>query len=228
MGWVGGVEVRSSTSPLVSVIFTLCLKSVRVMSFWRVEISIGPVFVAAPLAAAEEPMKPRTIIDKAIKAAGGEEKLAKYKAVTWKEKGIYYGMGDGIPYTGSYSVQWPNQFRMVIDNVMTIVLNGDQGWITQSNSETKEMTREQLAEHKEANYTGSVARLLPLKDEAFVLTPLAEIKVGDRPAVGVKVSSKGHRDVSLLRQGNRSARQIRKPGQGRTARRQGDHARSLL
>ena len=36
-----------------------------------------------------------------------------------------------------------------------------------------------------------------MKDKAYTLTPLGEVKVGDRPAVGVKVSSKGHRDVEL-------------------------------
>src|SRR5205807_2708706 len=66
----------------------------------------------------------RAIVNKAIQAAGGEKKLAKHNAVTMKEKGTYYGMGEGLPYTGNYSFQWPNQFRMEIEGVFLIVVNG--------------------------------------------------------------------------------------------------------
>ena len=36
-----------------------------------------------------------------------------------------------------------------------------------------------------------------MKDPAFQLSPLGESKVGDRAAVGVKVTHKGHSDVNL-------------------------------
>jgi len=39
--------------------------------------------------------------------------------------------------------------------------------------------------------------LIPLKDKAVNLSTLGEIKVDDRPALGVRVSSKGHRDINL-------------------------------
>jgi hypothetical protein len=42
-----------------------------------------------------------------------------------------------------------------------------------------------------------VALLTPLKKEGFKLAPLPEAKVEGRAAVGVRVSRKGHRDVSL-------------------------------
>jgi hypothetical protein len=138
----------------------------------------------------------QALIAKAVKAAGGEENLAKYKAMTWKEKGTFYGMGAGIPYTGTYAVQWPGQFRMEIEGVFTIVLDGDKGWVKDQGG-TKEMTKEQLAEQKESQYAGWVSTLLPLKDKSYQLAPLGESKVADRAAVGVKVSSKGHRDVNL-------------------------------
>src|SRR5207248_11447730 len=49
----------------------------------------------------------------------------------------------------------------------------------------------------EQGYAGWVATLLPLKDKAFTLTTIGEVEVEKRPALGVKVSSKGHRDVDL-------------------------------
>jgi hypothetical protein len=105
-------------------------------------------------------------------------------------------MGNPIEFTGNYAVDWPDKFRAEIEGYAIIVLNGDKGWM-QTMGETKEMDAEQLAEQKETNYAGYVATLLPLKDKAYTLTSLGEVKVGDRPALGVKVSSKGHRDVEL-------------------------------
>jgi hypothetical protein len=81
---------------------------------------------------------------------------------------------------------------MAIKNVFTIVLDGDKGWVNGA-----EMNAEQLKEMRESNYAGWVSTLLPLKDKAFTLSSLAETTVGGKPAVGVKVSHQGHRDVKL-------------------------------
>jgi hypothetical protein len=146
---------------------------------------------------AGDPPDPRAIVDKAIKAMGGEEKLTKFKAMSWKEKGTYYGMGDGLPYTGNYSVQWPGQFRMEVEGVFTSGLDGDKGWI-KSGDKTKEMTKEELAENKDHQYSGWVTSLRPLKDKSFTLKSLGSVKIDGRPAAKVNVSSKGHRDITLF------------------------------
>jgi hypothetical protein len=147
---------------------------------------------------ADDKTDARAIIAKAIKAGGGAEKLAKYQAMTWKEKGTYYGMGAGLPYTGSYAVQLPHQFRMEIEGFMTIVLNGDKGWITEGGI-AREMSKEQVAEQKEGLHASSVGTLLPLlKDKAYALTALGATEVEKQPAVGVKVAHKDHRDVALF------------------------------
>src|ERR1700737_983715 len=112
----------------------------------------------------------RAVIDKALKAAGGADKLAKHPGMTWHEKGTYYGMGDGVPYTAPYAVQWPDKMRMEIEGVFMMVLNGDKGWL-QMSGETKPMTKEQLAEEKEGRFAGWVTTLVPLKDKGFTLTP---------------------------------------------------------
>jgi hypothetical protein len=147
-------------------------------------------------ARAEEKNEAAAIIDKAIKATGGADKLAKAKAVTWKEKGTYYGQGNGLAYTGNYASQGADQWRMEIVDVFTMVVNGDKGWTKTANG-TEDMTKEQLAETKEGAYSGWITSLVPLKEKEFKLSLLGEIKVDDKPAVGVRVSSKGHRDVNL-------------------------------
>ncbi len=140
----------------------------------------------------------RAVIDKAIKAMGGEEKLAKFKNHTWKNKGNWYGMGDGVPYTASYAVAWPDKFRFEVEGgFMTYVIDGDKGWVQPMGAETHEFSKEEMADQKEALHANWVTTLLPLKDKTYKLSLLGETKVADKPAVGVKVSHKDHKDVSL-------------------------------
>src|SRR5438105_741111 len=138
----------------------------------------------------------RAVIDKAIKAVGGSERLAKYRAQTWKEKGTFYGEGGAQPYTGNYAVQWPDHFRMEIEGGFTLVLTGDRGSFKEG-GKVQEMTKEQLAQQKESQYAGWVTTLLPLKDSAFQRSSLGESTVGSRPVVGIKVAHAGHNDIKL-------------------------------
>ncbi len=159
-------------------------------------LALGLVLGSLRVSRADDQSDARGLITKAIRAAGGEEKLAKYKAQTWTEKGTYYGMGAGVPYTGTYALQWPDKFKMEIQGVFTIVVNGDKGW-TNANGSTQEMSKEQLEEQKQGLYNGWVATLVPLKDKAYKVSFLGESKVGDRQALGVKVARKDHYDVNL-------------------------------
>jgi outer membrane lipoprotein-sorting protein len=159
-------------------------------------MAFGLLLVLSGASRAEE-KNVRPIIEKAIQAAGGEKQLAKYQAMTFKEKGTYYGEGTPQPYTGKYAVQFPDQFRMEIVGVFTMVIDGNKGWMVMGGN-TQEMNKEQLAEQKESQYTGWVTTLLPLqKDKTFQLSPLGESKVGDRTVVGIQVSHPGHPDVKL-------------------------------
>jgi hypothetical protein len=152
------------------------------------------VIAWASMARAED--NASAIIDKAIKAAGGAENLAKMKAQTWKEKGTYYGMGNGLPYTGVYAIQFPGQFRMEIQGIFTIIVDGDKGWTKMGDSAT-DMDKEQLDEYKENNYAGHITMLLPLKSKDFTLKPAGEIKMDNLTAVGVQITHAGHRDLTL-------------------------------
>jgi len=138
----------------------------------------------------------RGVVNKAIQAMGGEKALAKHKAATWTEKGTYYGMGDGLPFTGKYSMQMPDHFRMEIEGVFTIVYAGDKGWV-QGGGETKEMKKEELAAQQNDHRAGEIASLHTILDKAFTLTALGDSKVEDKPAVGVKVARKGYPEVKL-------------------------------
>src|SRR5262249_5998476 len=111
-------------------------------------MALFTAFLAAGFAGAAEP---KAVIDAPITASGGAEKLAKFNSETWKEKGTYYGMGAGQPYTGTYAVSFPDRFRMEIEGAFVIVLNGDKGWF-KAGDNTSEMGKEQLEEQKENLY----------------------------------------------------------------------------
>jgi hypothetical protein len=153
---------------------------------------------------ADDQADAKAIIDKAIKATGGEAKLLKYKAAIWKGKGKINLMGNDIDFTIETAVQPPKQTRQRSEadfNGMkferTSIINGDKGWLILMGN-TDEMPADQVAAAKEELYAGWVSStLVPLKEAGFKLAPLPEIKVGDRPAVGVKVSHKDHKDLNL-------------------------------
>jgi hypothetical protein len=162
------------------------------------------LFLAAgDLMGADDQAAVKGIIDKAIKATGGEENLAKYKAATWKGKGKINFAGTEIEFIIEAAVQPPKQSRGRSEGDFsgtkferTQVVNGDKGWVSLMGN-TDEMPEDQLAAAKEDLYAGWVAMLVPLQDAAFKLAPLGETQIGDRTAVGVKVSHKDHKDINL-------------------------------
>jgi hypothetical protein len=155
---------------------------------------------------ADEKADTRALIDKAIQARGGAEKLAQLKATTFKLKGKFYGMGAGLDYTGELAIQPPDKTRvqMEIDvNGMKIpvlrVVNGGKGFQKIADMAATGLDKEELAEAAEEMYVGGVQALVALvKDKEFELSALGDVKIGDEPAVGVRVSHKGHRDVNLI------------------------------
>jgi len=141
------------------------------------------------------------IIDKAIKALGGETTKT---AGTWKAKGTFYGLGDGIPYTSEIAVQWPDRQRSVIDaeangqKLMFItVINDGKAW-RKMNGDGMALDGDQLEEAKEEVYAAWLSTVAPLKNKGFKITSLGDSKADGHDAIGVKVAHKGHKDISLF------------------------------
>jgi outer membrane lipoprotein-sorting protein len=156
---------------------------------------------ACGTARADEQADLKALIDKAIKAQGGEANLTKYKAETFKMKGKFYDAApDGADYTGEWAVQQPDKMRFQIKfdgGSFTQVFDGKKLWQKLGDDVKEVDDKDEIAETKEELYAGRVSSLVPLKDKEYTLAPLGEIKVNGKPAVGVLVKSKGHRDVSL-------------------------------
>jgi hypothetical protein len=166
-------------------------------------LTCGFVLAASVTARADDGATARALVDKAVQAQGGEAQLAKWPAATAKVKGTFHGLGAAVAFTGEVAVQGPDRQKIDIEAEadgqkfrLVHVLNGDKGWV-RFNDDTEEMDKEELAEAQEEAYAEWVTTLVPLKDKAFTLAPAGEVNVEKRPALGVRVSRKGRRDVNL-------------------------------
>jgi hypothetical protein len=164
------------------------------------------LMLLVPAVRADDSMAARALIDQAVLAQGGEAALSKWPAATAKLKGIFHGQRDKLVFffTGEVATHGADRFRYFVDGEVAgrkfrlgYVFNGNRGWI-QVDGRTRECTPEELYELQEDVYAGWVASLVPLKDPAFTLAPAGEVAVNARPALGVRVSSPGHRDVTLF------------------------------
>ncbi|MDB5308050.1 MAG: hypothetical protein JWO38_2252 [Gemmataceae bacterium] len=161
------------------------------------------VTIAPGLRAADD--EPKVIVVKAVKAHGGEESLAKHQAAQVRNKGklTLAGVGE-VDFTQEVAYMLPDKFKDILEltiggqkvNVVTLV-NGDKISI-EANGKAVEANDQIKAALKDAQYMLKVARLVTLvRDKGYELASVGETKVGDNPAVGVRVSSKGQKDINL-------------------------------
>jgi hypothetical protein len=175
------------------------------MCGWRLSAAgLAVLMLAVAPVCSDEETDLRTTIARAIQAKGSRDSDSKYKALTMKGTGTFHGLGEAIPFSGEWHFQGNKQSRFTLEiKVMnqalsfTQIVNNDKGWV-KFNDEIKDMSQEELAEEKQAMYAKWVANLVPLKDKAFKLASLGEVKVDEKGALGVRVSYAGQRDVNLF------------------------------
>jgi hypothetical protein len=167
-----------------------------------VTASVMACLLWAAAGRADDQAEARAIVDKAVKAMG-RDKLEQNKAATWKGKGKIFFQDQAIDFTSDWFVE-PGKQRadfeldfMGMKIKQSRVVNGDKGW-TKTNDTVDDMDKETLAEEKHSLYAQRVGQLLVLRDPAYQLSLLGDSKVGDRPAVGVKVAHAGQRDIRLF------------------------------
>jgi hypothetical protein len=148
---------------------------------------------------------PKLILDKAIKALGGEEKLIKVGAYTTTTKGKFFFGGNESAFTSHTTHQGLDHFRSEFDGEfggnpvkgMTI-LNGDKGWRKFGDNEM-DLDDTGVANEKRTVYLSVIpATLVPLKGKGFKLESGGEEKVGDKPAVAIKVTPPDGKDFKLF------------------------------
>ena len=167
-----------------------------------VSLAILVSFPATDRAADDEA---RAIIVKAIQAHGGEQTLTKLKAGQSRTKGKITIPNFGeVDFTQETAYLLPDKLRESMNltvggqkvYVLTI-LDGDKLSID-ANDKAVEVTDNIKKAFEDVKYLMKVARLVTLlKDKSYELSAAGEIKVEDKPAVGVRVASKGNKDISL-------------------------------
>jgi hypothetical protein len=167
-------------------------------------LSVVAAFSLAPAVRAED--DPKAILQKAIKAHGGEEFLTKNKAARSQNKGKIQVPGVGeAEFTQNVSYMLPDKLRDELElsiagqqiKIVTIA-NGDTISITAAGRDV-EITDNIKAAMKDARDMLAMARLVALtKDKSYELSLFGETKVEGKPAVGVRISAKGKKDVTLF------------------------------
>jgi hypothetical protein len=157
---------------------------------------------AGPVRADEK--DPTAILDKAIKAVGGEEKLKKLDAMSWKANGAITFNGNSNNFTSEVTVQGLDHYRLDLEGELNgnpikvkVVVDGKKGW-RKFGDEAMEMDEDSLANEKRRVYLQVIpTRLSVLKDKAYKLEAADEQKVGDKPAAGIKVTGPDGKDFTI-------------------------------
>jgi hypothetical protein len=146
----------------------------------------------------------KAVIDKAIKAVGGEEKLTNARVLTWKTKGTITLNGNDGDLSGQTTAEGLDHYRAEFEAEINgnmvkgvVVLNGDKGW-RKTGEETNELDAEILANEKRSAYLQvATALLVPLKGKGFKLESAADEKLGDKTASVVKATGPDGKDFTL-------------------------------
>lgn len=154
-------------------------------------VTLATVLAVSGTARADE-QEAKAVIDKAIKAMGGEEKLSKVKAYASKATGTITINGGDIPFTGETTVQGLEKYRAEFEGSANgdkfkgvTVLDGGKGWRKFGES-TTELDATALANAKQTVYLQVVPILIvPLKGKGFKVDSAPDEKVGDKTAAAV-------------------------------------------
>lgn len=164
-------------------------------------LGIAALFITTSFASAAD--DPAAIVDKAIKAMGGEEKLAKSKAEQWKAKGTIDMMGMKMAYNADYFFQKPGQMRfdiamevMGMKIAFSAATDGKVCWEKMGDM-LREMEAKKAKAFGDQVYSMSLCGLLPLKDKECKLAMADEIKIDGKEAIGIKATRKDRRDVTM-------------------------------
>jgi hypothetical protein len=166
------------------------------VSRWLLTISF--LLVVACRSEAEDDDAARALVVKAIHALGAETRIAKLKAFKLTFKANVYARGGKFTVAGESAIQGTDQIRTVINEPASSykVLNRDKGWVKIGDM-LMDMAVNEVKAAQDDVHEQWVRTLVPLEDKAYTLSSLGESKVDDVPALGIRVSCEGHKDVSL-------------------------------
>ncbi|HEX4000457.1 MAG TPA: hypothetical protein VHX65_18035 [Pirellulales bacterium] len=144
---------------------------------------------------------PAAILDTAIKAQGGEEKLAKVVGLYFKMKGTSYDGDAKAPFAYEMYIA-PDKIRTVsLDEDGQVsdieVVNGKQGWDKDDEDEASGLSAQSIAAEHDVIYENFATMLVPLKAKVYRLTSIPDTEVAGHTAVGILVRRDKHPDLKM-------------------------------
>jgi hypothetical protein len=165
-------------------------------------VSLFCIFAIADAAPAQEDAK--AVIERAITAHGGADKLDKYLAGRVQSKGAIAAQGGQVPFVSVVVYQLPDKVKNTVEFTLqggarpvTQILNGDKVGVV-INGIAQQVLPAQADEMKQAAHARNLRRLTPLlKGDKYKLAMAGEKQIAGKTAVGVKVTAEGAREVRL-------------------------------
>src|SRR5262245_13302489 len=159
-------------------------------------------FVCANSARAQDDAK--AIIERAIAAHGGADKLDKFLAGRAQSKGSIAAQGGQVPFVSVVVYQLPDKVKNTTEFTLqggarpiTQIMNGDKIGVV-INGLAQQVLPAQADEMRQAAHGRNLRRLTPLlKGDKYKLETVTEKQIAGKTAVGVKVTADGARDVRL-------------------------------
>lgn len=165
---------------------------------WFLGAGLGVVVLLNVPARADD-KDAKAILDKGIAALGGEEKLGKVKAFSWKAKGTITFNDNENEFTTTVTIKGLKDLRREFGNDQftgVVVVDDDKGW-RKFGDNSSELEGDMLASEKRNIYYNVVpVTLVALKGNGFKYEAGGE-KVGDKAAVILKVTGPDGKDFTL-------------------------------
>jgi hypothetical protein len=167
----------------------------------HIGVALASVLLLVPGASARaQDQEAKSILDKAIKALGGEEKLGKATSFSWKSKGTVNFDGNENEFNNEVTAQGLDHYRREFGNDQftgLVVLAGDKGWRRFGDNQT-DLDADALANEKRNAYLQVIPiTLVALNGNGFKYQTAGEEKVGDKPAVILKVTAPDGKDFTI-------------------------------
>ncbi len=166
-----------------------------------VGLGVAAVFfamVSGPGRADDQEVK--SILDKAMKAMGGEEKLGKVEAFSWKSNGVVVFNGNENESKNDVTVKGLDHYRREFGNDQfhgMVVVSGEKGW-RKFGDNSNNLEGDNLANEKRGIYLHVIPiTLVPLRDKGFKVEAAGEEKVGNKPAAILKITGPDGKDFTL-------------------------------
>lgn len=145
----------------------------------------------------------KAVLDFAINAHGGANKIGQHKALVVKMRGKVEINGQSFAVVSTTSTQGPGRARIETEVEVTEgkftsiqVVDRDKGWHKVGDRLT-DLDKDKLTELREQVHAAALACLSPLRERAYRFAPLGEINLDGKELVGVQVTLEGRRDVNL-------------------------------